>query len=111
MSPDLNGLNGTDDEVYANALQAMGDNPDLLFVHFHGIDDIAADFGPYAPETLAKIAYIDGLVKDLASRWHGVIIITADHGLHETPDGGAHGIFCAEDMLVPYIITMGVSKD
>ncbi|MCL2671828.1 MAG: alkaline phosphatase family protein [Clostridiales bacterium] len=104
LSPDLNGENGTDDEVFANAVAAMADMPDLLFVHFHGIDDIATAFGPYAPETMAKIAYIDALVAELAALWQGCIIITSDHGLHETEDGGAHGVFCAEDMLVPYII-------
>ena len=111
LSPDLNGVNGTDDEVYANAKVAMVENPDLLFVHFHGIDDVAATYGPYAPETLAKIFYIDALVAELAAAWSGRIIITADHGLHLTSNeisgGGDHGVFRAEDMLVPYIITRG----
>jgi hypothetical protein len=110
LSPDLNGLNGTDDEVYDNAKNAMAENPGLLFVHFHGIDDAATAYGPYAPETLAKITYIDSLVADLAAGWYGRIIITADHGLHLTPEGisaGDHGVFCAEDMLVPYIMTTG----
>jgi hypothetical protein len=107
LSPDLNGVNGTDDEVYDNAKNAIAEAPDLLFVHFHGIDDHATTYGPYAPETLEKIAYIDGLVADLAAAWSGRIIITADHGLHQTPAGGDHGVFCAEDMLVPYIITTG----
>jgi len=112
LSPDLNGLNGTDDEVYDNAIKAMAEAPDLLFVHFHGIDDAAAEYGPYAPETLAKITYIDSLVEDLAAGWSGRIIITADHGLHQTSNeitgvAGDHGVFCAEDMIVPYIMTAG----
>jgi hypothetical protein len=110
LSPDLGGESGTDDEVFANALSAFSENPDFLFVHFHGIDDSAHTFGPYAPRTVQKIFQVDGYVKSLVERWHGKIIITSDHGLHDArhPTAlGAHGIFCGEDMIVPYILRDG----
>ena len=97
-------LSLSDEEVYTNAREALSDSPDLIFVHFHGIDDTAQDHGPYARETMQKISEIDGCVQALAEGFDGRVIITADHGLHETPEGGAHGLFIAEDMIVPYIV-------
>lgn len=107
LSPDLGGEAGTDDEVASHALQAIAGRPDLLFVHFHGIDDVATEYGPYAQQTLDKIKEVDAYVRTLAEAWYGKVIITADHGLHETEDGGAHGSFTREDLLVPYCILDG----
>ncbi len=105
LSPDLNGENGTDDEVLDHALAHL--DAGLLVVHFHGIDDVATTFGPESAETTARMALLDGYVKRLADAWDGRVIVTADHGLHsQNVEGddrkGAHGIACAEDMLVPY---------
>ena len=48
---------------------------------------------------------IDDYVHVLAEGFDGRMIITADHGLHETPEGGGeHGVFSKEDMIVPYIV-------
>ena len=97
-------LSLNDEEVYTNAREALKNNPDLIFVHFHGVDDIAQDYGPYARKTLEKIEEIDDYVRALAESFDGRVIITADHGLHGTEEGGAHGIFSSEDMIVPYIV-------
>jgi len=111
LSPDTNGKNGTDDEVLQNAKQFL--DVELLVVHFHGIDDEATTFGPYSGEVAARMNLLDGYVKQLAALWEGKIIVTADHGLHpETGKDrlGSHGIFCREDMVVPYIIMDGDIK-
>lgn len=92
-----------DADVFANALAAINEKPVLLFVHFHEIDDVSHDNGPYAKETREKINEIDGYVKALLEAFDGLTIITADHGQHETPEGGSHGEFLPEDMVVPYI--------
>jgi len=97
-------LSISDEEVYTNAREALKDSPDLIFAHFHGIDDIAQDYGPYARETRDKIEEIDDYVRVLVEGFDGRVVITADHGLHETEEGGAHGVFLAEDMIVPYIV-------
>ena len=99
-------LSLNDEEVCANAREAMVANPDLelVFAHFHGIDEKAHDYGPYDEQTMVKISEIDFYVRVLVEGYDGRVIITADHGLHETEDGGDHGIFSAEDMIVPYII-------
>lgn len=111
LSPDLGGLAGTDDEVFENARAAIQQQPDLLYVHFHGIDDIATDKGPYAAENFEKMAEVDGYVRQLVEAWNGKVIITADHGLHETEAGGTHGSFVAEDLLVPYVICDGGARN
>jgi len=84
--------------------QALKNPPDLLFVHFHGIDETAHAFGPHAEETRRYIAEIDGYVRSLAESFDGRVIIVADHGLHPTQDGGNHGVFLPEDMVVPYVV-------
>ena len=43
LSLDLNGENGTDDEVFHNSMKHL--DVDLLVVHFHGIDDAAHTIG------------------------------------------------------------------
>ena len=91
-----------DTDVFANALAALKEQPDLLFVHFHEIDDMSHEYGPYAKETQDKISEIDGYVRGLMEAFEGLVIITADHGQHETPEGGNHGEFLPEDMVVPY---------
>jgi len=97
-------LSLSDEEVLANAQQALEGEPDLLFAHFHEIDEAAHEYGPYAEQTKQKIKEIDGYVQALCEGFEGRVIITADHGLHGTEEGGDHGRFMTEDMIVPYII-------
>jgi len=94
-----------DAEVYANARKALEDGADLLFAHFHEIDDISHQYGPAARQTMKKIREVDGYVHSLAEGFGGRVIIAADHGQHGTEDGyGSHGEFLREDMVVPYLI-------
>ena len=93
-----------DGNVFINTQSAIADNKQLVFTHFHSIDDDATTYGPYAQETLDQILQVDQMVQNLVESFDGTIIITADHGLHETQSGGTHGRICGEDMLVPYII-------
>ncbi|MCL2299515.1 MAG: alkaline phosphatase family protein, partial [Firmicutes bacterium] len=93
-----------DADAYMLAKQALADQPGLLFVHFHSIDETEHAFGPHAEETRQAAAEIDGYVRSLSEGFDGRVIVTADHGLHKTADGGNHGLFVPEDMLVPYVI-------
>jgi predicted AlkP superfamily pyrophosphatase or phosphodiesterase len=85
----------------------MDSGCNLMVVHFHGIDDSGHSYGDLSAQTLERIRTTDGYVKDLVSRWSGKVIITADHGMHSTLEGGSHGEFRYEDMIVPYIICEG----
>ena len=97
-------LSLSDAEVFKNAMKALENKPDLIFVHFHEIDDAGHQYGPYAAQTLQKIWETDSYVRELAKAFDSRLIITADHGMRELLDGGAHGQFFSEDMLVPYAV-------
>lgn len=97
----------TDDEIFETALGLSGDGHEMVFIHFHGLDDRGHDFGDLDPKTLEYIRTIDGYIKELAKHWDGKIIITADHGMHSKGSSGDHGEFRFEDLIVPYIVTEG----
>ena len=105
---DLNG--GTDDNVFANAMDVMNSSmPRLLWIHFHGIDDYGHTYGPANPKVDKKISEINGYLEQifLALPENTLIIYFADHGMHEVHEegrSGNHGHLIQEDMLVPVII-------
>ncbi len=103
LNIDANKDGDIDDEVFQAALSKAYEI-DLCFIHFHGIDDRGHTFGPMSEEVNQYISRIDGYVKTLSNNWEGIIIITADHGMHKTEEGGRHGICRYEDMIVPYIV-------
>lgn len=107
LNLDNNGDGFTDDEVYKSTMEAMGKDYNLVFTHFHGIDDSGHTYGDLSLETMEFIKRVDAYVEEIASKWKGKIIITADHGMHSTEYGGDHGEFRYEDMVVPYIIMDG----
>lgn len=103
--------NGTrDDEVHETALKELAEKPDLALVHFHSIDDMGHENGDFAEETMKTIKIVDEYVRELSTKWNGKIIITSDHGMHSTAEGGTHGVFRYEDMTVPYFVFEGVGK-
>jgi len=102
---DVNKNGSTDDEVLAAAIEEIGHSPDLLFIHFHGIDDTSHTHGPLSEETKEKMRQLDGYIAQLAALWgDGRIIVTSDHGQHEGNGADNHGDFRYEDLTVPYII-------
>lgn len=110
LNPDADADGTTDDEVFSAAEQRIArGQPDLMLVHVHGIDDVAASHGPSSAETGARIRDVDAAAGALMRRWRGLVIVTADHGLHTVESGaggraGEHGDFCAEDLLVPLLV-------
>lgn len=106
LNTDINGDGFTDDEVFDSAKKHIYGS-DYAFVHFHGVDDSGHDYGDISEETMKKITEVDGYVKELVGNWNGKVIITADHGMHSTKDGGSHGEFRYEDMVIPYITSDG----
>ncbi|MDO4581903.1 MAG: alkaline phosphatase family protein [Bacillota bacterium] len=104
LNPDDDGDGDTDDEVLAAALAAMAEREyDLLFVHFHGIDDVEHQYGPHSDQAYAKLAATDAMAGQLLAAWPGAVIVCSDHGQHPTEDGGGHGDFRASDILVPLL--------
>lgn len=112
LSGDRNGDGKTDDEVLANTLAVLeAGQPDLLWVHFHGIDDVGHRYGPGAPEEQAMIRFVDQAVEQILDNLKPdtLVIIFADHGMHlEGNEGrqGNHGNLIEEDMLIPIFLVV-----
>lgn len=101
---DQNGY--SDDNVFANALEVIETGlPDLLYIHFHEIDDMGHSYGPNSAEYLDAMIRVDGYLEGIVQALPKgtLIVITADHGMHETDDGGNHGTLVASDMVIPII--------
>lgn len=107
LSGDRDGNGSTDDNVLTNALAVLAEGmPDLLWVHFHGIDDVGHTYGPNTPEDSAAIAGVDTAVGDILAALppDTLALIFADHGMHLVQEEGRlgnHGNLIARDMLVP----------
>jgi len=107
MSPAVDGKYGTDNAIFENAKRNL--DAQLLFVHFHGIDDEGHTYGPYAPQVGERMALIDGYVRYLVENFGpATVIITADHGMREITGNpnrlGDHLSISHEEMIVPYIL-------
>ncbi len=108
LSGDRDENGSTDDNVLANALATLDAGmPDLLVVHFHGIDNTEHSYGPGAPQELAAVREVDSAVGQLleALPENTLILILADHGQHlvEEEEGrvGNHGSLIESDMFIP----------
>ena len=110
LSGDKDGNGSTDDNTYANTLAVLEAGvPDLLLVHFHGIDDAGHEHGPLTPPEEAKIAEVDGYVGDIVDRLPAgtLVILFADHGMHAVQEGerlGNHGSLLARDVFIPILL-------
>ncbi|MCH4888101.1 hypothetical protein EZV73_10985 [Acidaminobacter sp. JC074] len=101
LNLDKNDNGMTDDEIFESALENL-DN-DFVFVHFHSLDEYGHDYGDMDKRTLDQMFLLDGYVEELVSKWDGHVIITADHGMHTTSEGGSHGEFRYEDLIIPFM--------
>jgi len=104
LNTDRNNDGYIDDDIFRCAMENINKGFNLMVIHFHSIDDAGHDSGDIVPETMDRIKLLDSYVKELTLSWDGYVIVTADHGMHKTGDGGSHGEFRYEDMFVPYII-------
>lgn len=96
-----------DDEIYESAMDHIYEGYQYALVHFHSVDDSGHKSGKLSDQTLDRLKVIDTYVSSLIEGWDGKVIIVADHGMHDTEEGGDHGEFRHEDLFVPYVITNG----
>jgi hypothetical protein len=106
LSGDRDGNGWSDDNVYTNVIDVIETAmPDLLYIHFHEIDDMGHSYGPYSEEykdAMIRVdSYLEGIISALPE--DTLIAIFADHGMHETDDGGNHGALIASDLIIPII--------
>lgn len=107
LSVDMNDDGYSDDEILAAALAKIDDGYDYMLVHFHSLDDAGHSYGPKAPETMDRLVVLDQYMRSLLDSWPGPVLVAPDHGMHETEDGGNHGDFRYEDLMVPLIFFPG----
>ena len=109
LSGDRNGDGSTDDNVFENAQKAIAEGiPDLVMIHFHGIDDAGHTYGPYSLEWNEKVSEVDGMVGQLIEQLpeKTLIVLFPDHGMHSIVGDsslGTHGNLRLDDMGI-YII-------
>jgi hypothetical protein len=110
LSADFDGNGSTDDNVLANAQAVLSAGvPDVLFVHFHGVDDAGHTYGPGAPEERAVVREVDSAVGTIVRLLPPgtLVIIFADHGMHAVDEEGRlgnHGHLVERDMLIPIFL-------
>jgi len=107
LSGDRDQNGSTDDNVLENTLAVLEDGmPDVLLVHFHGIDDLGHKVGPGHPREEEVIRDVDRAVGQILSSLPGdtMVIVFADHGMHRVQgeeSAGNHGHLIPRDMLIP----------
>ncbi len=118
LSGDRDGNGGTDDNVLANTLAVLEEEgmPDLLWVHFHGIDDAGHTYGPGGAEEEAKIREVDAAVARViqAVPEGTLVVIFADHGMHSVIEEGRlgnHGHLISRDMFIPIFIVRRTAEN
>ena len=106
LSGDRDGDGFSDDNVYSNSLSIIqNDMPDLLYIHFHEIDDMGHTYGPDSSQYLEALQRVNGYLTHIVDALpkDTFIAIFADHGMHATIDGGNHGTLIEEDLVIPII--------
>jgi len=106
-----------DKVVFKDALRAARDTSlTLLFVHYHGLDDLNHTLGPHDSKSRGHLQRLWQYHKRLKAAWGGPMLIVSDHGAHQLASGpgkskigkGSHGEFIFADMAVPVIYDRGL---
>ena len=104
LNTDRNNNGMIDDEIFETAMSHLEKDFDLLFVHFHSVDDLAHEYGPYSENVLRQIELVSSYVNALLHEWGRDFIILSDHGLHSRDFKGYHGTNRIEDMVAIFYI-------
>lgn len=100
-------INDRDTVIAAQSVPVLSQGFDLAFVHFALPDGMGHEYGWLSPEYLSvvrrsdeAIAALFAALEDAGLRESTLVIITADHGGHES----THGTRRPEDMTIPWIM-------
>ncbi len=99
-------INDRDLVVTENLIEKFPQDFGLLFVHFATTNDMGHEYGWLSPEQLSVVYRADQALGQILAeldtrhlRDETLIIVTADHGGHDT----THGTSMPEDMTIPWI--------
>ncbi len=97
-----------DSELTDQLIEEFPEDFGVLFVHFATVDGMGHEYGWLSPEQLSVAFRADESLGRILSeldarnlRNETLVIITADHGGHDT----SHGSHMPEDMTIPWIAT------
>ena len=100
-------INDRDLVIAARVAELIPQGFDLMFVHFPTPDWMGHEYGWLSPEQYSVLFRADEALQTILNALEGagirddtLIIVTADHGGHET----THGTRRLEDMTIPWII-------
>ena len=100
-------INDRDLVIAARATEFIPQGFDLMFVHFPTPDWMGHEYGWLSPEQFSVLFRADealqtilNALEEAGMREDTLIIVTADHGGHDT----THGSSRLEDMTIPWII-------
>jgi len=100
-------INDRDTVIAARVAELIPPGFDLMFVHFPTPDWMGHEYGWLSPELYSVLFRADealqtilNALQDAGLREDALIIVTADHGGHDT----THGTSQLEDMTIPWII-------
>ncbi|MFQ6051728.1 MAG: alkaline phosphatase family protein [Candidatus Hydrothermarchaeota archaeon] len=100
---DMDGFVGDDDDIVLT-VKKLKDGYSLMFIHL-SVDYTSHKYGPYSYQAINDLEDADSQIKEIVRKYPGsILIITADHGMHETLSGGEHGSMHEKDISVPIII-------
>ena len=101
-------INDRDTVIAARVAEVIPQGFGLMFVHFPTPDWMGHEYGWLSPEQLSVIFRADEALQTILNALQNtgmkedtLIIITADHGGHDT----THGTSRLEDMTIPWIIS------
>lgn len=106
LNGDRDGDGFSDDNVFENSLDVIQSGmPELMYIHFHNIDDLGHSFGPNSPEYAEAIIHVNDYLAEIYETLPSdtLIAIFADHGMHTTKEGGNHGTLTADDLMIPVL--------
>lgn len=102
----FNYINDRDTVIVDTLIQNFPDNFRLMFVHLPLVDGMGHEYGWLSGEQLSVAFRADQAIEKLMTelenrglRGETLVIITADHGGHDT----THGYSLPEDMTIPWI--------
>ena len=113
-----------DEGIFQSAFSIIKNfHPPLLFLHYHGLDDLNHSFGPYGERTVKYFQRLWQWHQELRGEWSGNMLIVSDHGAHSIENEaqlnrkliskdtkGTHGDFIFADMAVPIIEQAGLGE-
>ena len=101
-------INDRDTVIAARVAELIPQGFDLMFVHFPTPDWMGHEYGWLSPEQYSVLFRADEALQTILNALEmagmlddTLIIVTADHGGHDT----SHGTRRLEDMTIPWIIT------